>query len=645
MTDPASTHRLPPTSRVRLLWNLLEGERPRYAAAIGCTLGAAIFGYGTPLAVQAVLDGVLDPAGDPTRLAGSARITLELLGGREFLAGHLWVAGVFVAVTAVLAGLCLFGRGFLAASASQRSIRRLRERLHQHLLRLPSAFFRRSESGDLLQRLTSDVETVQNFLGNQVVEMGRSIALFLAALPLMLATDLRLTGLSVVLLPPILAFAVLYFRRVRRTFLRKDEAEGRLTARAQENLTGIRVVRAFDRGEFERERFRAANEAHRRLDRQLFGHFAVFWSVSDLVCLLQMAIVLAAGLHGVTNRTLSVGDFAFFLVAVNLWLWPMRMLGRILADLGKATVAMDRLQEILSEREEPDPSPTTIAPRGASRATASSPSPRLEFEQVCFRHAPDARPALDGVSFVVEPGETVALVGASGSGKSTLIDLLLRLDDPTAGRILIDGTDIASLPRREVRRKVASVLQQPFLYSRSIRDNVAIGRGAVEHAADAEVLAAASIAAIHETVESFSEGYATAIGERGITLSGGQRQRLAIARAVLREAPVLVLDDALSAVDTETERRILEAMRARIGRRTTIVVAHRLSTLEVADRIVVLERGRVVDVGTPRELRGRAGLYRRLWEIQGEVEREALAGLGGGADPSSAPEAGTGARP
>lgn len=632
MPSPAPDHRPPPTSRVRLLWNLLEGERPRYAAAIACTLGAAIFGYGTPLAVQAVLDGVLDPTTDPTRLASSARITLQLLGGREFLAEHLWVAGVFVAVTASLAGLCLFGRGFLAASASQRSIRRLRERLHQHLLRLPSAFFRRSESGDLLQRLTSDVETVQNFLGNQVVEMGRSIALFLAALPLMLATDLRLTGLSVILLPPILAFAVLYFRRVRRTFLLKDEAEGRLTARAQENLTGIRVVRAFDRGGFERDRFRAANEEHRRLDRRLFGHFAVFWSVSDLVCLLQMAIVLAAGLHGVTNRTLSVGDFAFFLVAVNLWLWPMRMLGRILADLGKATVAMDRLQEILAEPEEPDPASPAVAPR----STATSTSPRLEFERVCFRHAPDARPALDGVSFVVEPGETVALVGASGSGKSTLIDLLLRLEDPTDGRILIDGIDIASLPRREVRRKVASVLQQPFLYSRSIRDNVAVGRGAVEHAAEADVLAAASIAAIHETVESFSEGYATAIGERGITLSGGQRQRLAIARAVLRDAPVLVLDDALSAVDTETERRILEAMRARIGRRTTIVVAHRLSTLEVADRIVVLERGRVVDVGTPRELRGRAGLYRRLWEIQGEVEREALAGLVGDPEPSSA---------
>ena len=255
-------------------------------------------------------------------------------------------------------------------------------------------------------------------------------------------------------------------------------------------------------------------------------------------------------------------------------------------------------------------------------------SPRLVFDRVRFRHAPDATPALDGVSFTVEPGETVALLGASGSGKSTLIDLPLRLDDPQAGRILLDDVDIATRPRAETRRRVASVLQQPFLYSRSIRDNVAMAHGASTDESD--IASAASVAAIDETIRAFPEGYATAIGERGISLSGGQRQRLAIARAVLRDAEILVLDDALSAVDTETERRILDAIESRHGRRTTIVVAHRLSTLQVADRIVVLDRGRVVDVGTPQELRDREGLYARLWEIQGEVEREALAGIEGG---------------
>lgn len=602
-----------------MLWRLLEGERGRYAAAIACTLGSAVFGYGTPLALQAVLDGVLAPTGPEGtgRLAPAAAATLSLLGGREFLEANLWVAGVFVLAAASLAGACLFGRGTLAAIASQRSIRRLRERLHSHLQRLPSAFFRRSESGDLLQRLTSDIETIQNFLATQVVEMGRSIALLLAALPLMLLTDLRMTAASLLVMPVVIAFALVYFRRVRRTFLLKDEAEARLTSRAQENLTGIRVVRAFDRGEFEEARFAAANREHRDLERRLFGHFAVFWSVSDLLCLLQMGLVIALGLWSVQAERLSIGDFAFFLIAVNLWLWPLRMLGRLLADLGKATVAIDRLQEILAEPEEADPAedPPPVL---------WSAMPRIDFEQVRFRHQPDAPPALDGATFSVEPGETVAIVGRSGSGKSTLVDLLLRLDDPQSGSIRIDGVEIATRPRREIRGLVATVLQPPFLFSRSILDNVAMARGEVD---EQEVVAAASVAAVHETVQRFAQGYATAVGERGITLSGGQRQRLAIARALLRDAPILVLDDALSAVDAETERRILEAMRDRHGRRTTILIAHRLSTLENADRIVVLDAGRVVATGTPAELRRRPGLYQRLWEIQGEVEREAIAGL------------------
>ncbi len=611
------TARADTPARITLLWRLLEGERRRYLAAIACTIGAAVFAYGTPLALQALLDGVLaPPSGDGSpKLAPAAAWLLGLLGGAERVREHLWIIAAFVVATAAISGACLFGRGALAAGASQRSIRRLRERLHAHLQRLPSSFFRRSESGDLLQRLTSDIETIQTFIGTQVVEMGRSVALLLAALPLMLLTNATMTAASLVVTPVVLVFAVRFFRRVRRTFLLKDEAEGRMTARAQENLTGIRVVRSFDRGGFEEARFRGSNREHRDLDRRLFGHFALFWSVSDLLCLLQLGGVIALGLSGVSRGWLSIGDFAFFLIAVNLWLLPMRMLGRLLADLGKATVAIDRLQEILDEPEEaPPPQPAPPHPFPAT--------PRIEFDRVRFRHDAAGPFALDGVSFSVEPGETVALMGPSGSGKSTLLDLLLRLDDPASGRILIDGVDLATRPREEIRGLVASVLQPPFLFSRSVRDNVAMASRIRE---ESEIVAAAAIAAVHETVTRLPGGYATAVGERGITLSGGQRQRLAIARALLRDAPILLLDDALSAVDTETERRILEAMRARHGRRTTIIVAHRLSTLEAADRVVVLDGGRVAESGTPADLRGRPGLYRRLWEIQGEVEREAIA--------------------
>ncbi|MBM4113207.1 MAG: ABC transporter ATP-binding protein, partial [Phycisphaerae bacterium] len=251
----------------------------------------------------------------------------------------------------------------------------------------------------------------------------------------------------------------------------------------------------------------------------------------------------------------------------------------------------------------------------------------LRFEGVTFRHAPDAPHAVDGVSFTVSPGETIALMGHSGAGKSTLIDLLLRLVDPDRGRILLDGVDLGRLPREWARRQVASVLQQPFLFSRTIRENLAI---AVPHVDEGAIVAAANDAALHDTIVRFERGYDTIVGERGITLSGGQRQRLAIARAILRDAPVLILDDALSAVDNETEREIVSAIRSRHGRRTTIVIAHRISTLRAADRVVVLEHGRVVDIGTPAQLRERPGLFRRLWDVHAEVEREAATGLVGG---------------
>jgi ATP-binding cassette subfamily B protein len=308
---------------------------------------------------------------------------------------------------------------------------------------------------------------------------------------------------------------------------------------------------------------------------------------------------------------MSPGQLGFFLVAVNLWLWPVRLMGRVIADLGKATVAFGRLQEVLNAPEDSEPdAPVVPRIRGA-----------IEFRDVRFRHSPASAYALDGLTLSVAEGETVAILGPSGAGKSTLIDLLLRMRDPESGSISIDGVPIGRIPRAAVRAAIVSVLQQPFLYSRSIDGNIRIAR---PDASRQDVETAAETASIHDSIRRFESGYSTVVGERGITLSGGQRQRLAIARAVLVDAPVLVLDDSLSAVDTDTERKILDALRERRGRRTTIVVAHRLSTLQLADRVIVIERGRVSDSGTHAELAARAGLYRRLHELQRELE-EAIA--------------------
>lgn len=576
------------------MWSFSAGQRLRYAAAIGAMAIGTLFLLSEPLVIKWALDSLA---------AGNADWLWTLLPAA------LGVVGLHS-----LHGLFTYLRARWAAEASEGIARGLRHRLYEHLERLPAAYHDQADTGDLVQRCSSDVETVRVFMAAQVVEIARVSLFLIVATPFMLWQDPAMCGVSMAFVPIIVLYAVVFFRRVRNLFKEVDEADGRLTTVLQENLTGIRVVQAFTRQEFEFEKFMRRNGEFRDLEYRLFRMLANYWALSDILVLAQLGLVLVGGGYFVLRGSLSLGTWILFWWLVRTIIWPIRQIGRVLIDSGKATVAIDRIREVLATPAE------SVEPTPAEPIRGD-----LEVSNLTFSFRTGAK-ALDGLSLTIRAGETVALLGPPGAGKSTLVNLLVRLYDYEQGTIHIGGRELRSLSRDTVRAAFGIVLQDPFLFSKTVRENVVIGRGS---ASDLEVEESARAADIHANITEFEQGYDTLIGERGVTLSGGQRQRLAIARALLKDPEFLVLDDSLSAVDTKTESRILRSLAARRGRKTTILIAHRLSSTRLADRIFVLDAGRLAQAGTHDELLAVDGPYRRLWTIQGDLEQQIERDLSG----------------
>ncbi|REJ74348.1 MAG: ABC transporter ATP-binding protein [Planctomycetota bacterium] len=454
------------------------------------------------------------------------------------LTGTLLPAAGLIVLCYALHGFFTFLRGRWAAQASEGITRGLRHRLYEQLERLPCAYHDRAETGDLVQRCSSDVETVRVFLAAQVVEIARVSLFLIVAIPIMLSQDLTMSALSLALVPVIIFFALLFFRRVRTLFQQVDESEGSLTTVIQENLTGVRVVRAFARQDYEIEKFLERNGEFRDLEYRLFRVLSNYWTLSDLLVLSQLGIVLIGGGYFVMQGSISLGTWVLFWWLLRTIIWPVRHIGRVLADTGKATVAIGRIREILDK-----------APESIDETAGEPVRGDIAVENLSFAYG-DGPAALDDLSITIAEGETVALLGPPGAGKSTLVNLLVRLYDYEQGSIRIGGREVRDLNRDAVRSAFGMVLQDPFLFSKTVRENVVIGRST---AADHEVEESARAADIHGNIVEFEEGYDTRVGERGVTLSGGQRQRVAIARALLMNPEFLVLDDSLSAVDTKTE--------------------------------------------------------------------------------------------
>ena len=545
-------------------------------------------------------------------------LTRELSGSDSF-AWYLWLSAAAGVVLTLLAGVFSFLKSRWAAIASEALAQRLRDELFGHLHRLPADFFDAADSGDLVQRCTSDVETIRVFLQAHVVEIGRAVLLLFAMLPILFWRDYRLAWLSICLMPLLGVGAFVFFSRIKTLFEITDASEGVLTAVLKENLTGIRVVRAFARHDFERDRFGERNRAFRDNYYRLNKVMAIYWCASDFIATCQIGIVLIAGGVFLVEGSLTVGELFVFISQVSMVIWPIRHLGRVLTDSGKAIVALGRVDHILKSPEESvEPTPATGRGRGAITVR------NLDFSY------PNGQDILRNMSLSVAPGETVALVGPPGCGKTTFIRVLLRFYPYQKGQVEIDDLEINETDRDWIRAQIGVVLQDPFLYAQTIDSNLRVGRPAAPYE---DLLQAAQDASLHESISNFPNGYDTMVGERGVTLSGGQRQRVALARALLKDPPILVLDDSLSAVDTDTEHRILTALEQRRGRRTTLIVAHRLTTVRNADRILVMDDGCIVQQGSHQQLAEEQGPYRRLCEIQGALDesiRNDLEGLNRG---------------
>ena len=520
------------------------------------------------------------------------------------------VAFSFVGL-ALIQGLGTYMGGRIAGRTSEGIVKRIRDYLYDHIQRLTYTYHDHTPTGDLIQRATSDIDAVRRFFAQQAVSVGRILFLFLINFTALLTLHVRLALLSVVVVPVILLVSIIFSKWIARVYDGYQKQEANLSTTLQENLSGIRVVKAFGRWDYEKEKFEKENSSKYRKGKALIVAHTFFWPTSDLLCAGQMmaGFILAALM--VIRGEISLGTYLAYHGMLIHILWPMRGLGRIIVQMATGLVSFGRIQDVVAEEREPLHQGIHV-PEEPIKGD-------IVFDRVSFEYEKDA-PVLHEVSFRCSPGQIVALLGPPGSGKSTLVNLLPRFYDYSSGRILLDGKDLNEIPRLCLRKSIGIVEQEPFLFSRSIRENITYGVDV--EVPDEDVQQMAGYASIHDVINGFPASYETLVGEKGVTLSGGQKQRLAIARTLLKDPRILILDDSTSSVDTETEMAIKGSLQRLMKGRTTFIIAHRIQSLMMADLILVLDQGRLVQQGTHEQLVREEGFYRKIYDIQSQVEEE-----------------------
>lgn len=521
---------------------------------------------------------------------------------------------IVVAVTLIIYQLLravslLFMNNYLKGKLAEKMAYDMRTKMYNHIQNLSFSYHSNVDTGDLIQRCTSDVETIKMFMANQFPNLFHIIGSFSAGILQMAFINVKLMLITLIIVPINLVMSIVYFQYIKKKFLAIEEYEANMTTVLQENVNGVRVVKAFANENFEIEKFDKQSRAFTKESKDFSSVMAMYWGVSDGLINVQFGLTMIAAIFLARSSAVSIGDIMAALMYIGAIVYPVRNLGRIIKDMGRAIVSSQRLDEVLSIKDEYIEN-GTLTPEIKGQ---------IEFKNVAFKFSDTDKHLLNGVNFVINPGETVAIVGKTGSGKSTIANIITRMLEYSSGEVLLDGVDIKSIEKHWIRKNVGILLQDPFLYAKSIMENIRI----VNHSiSEDRVYNVAKVAAVHDDIYNFKEGYNTLVGEKGVTLSGGQKQRLAIARMLILEKPIIIFDDSLSAVDTKTDLNIRNALKEANQGLTSIIITHRITTAKEADKIIVLENGKVSAIGTHQELAHKEGLYQSLWKIQGALEEE-----------------------
>ena len=585
-----------------LLWQFLKGAKRYFFVTVLAAGVTALADMLQPQIIRAAVDCAL--GGKEGDFPAFVMNAVNSIGGFRYLGQHLWIMALSILAVAVVQVLSQYTFRVYNTKASETLVKSMRDQLFSHIQHLPFSWHMKNKTGDIIQRCTSDIETTKNFLSEQLTSVFRVVILLIFSMYFMVSMHGTLTLIALIPMPLIIWYSMHFHKQIHEGFTQCDVNEGKLSAMAQENLTGVRVVRAFGQEKAEMDKFTKQNDYYTSLWIKMAKIMSKFWSVSDIFSGIQVMLVVIFGAYFCIHGSLTEGEYIAFISYNSMLVWPIRQLGRMITEMSKAGVSIDRVAYIMHSPTESDDPDAVDAPMDGD----------ICFDHVRFAYE-NAPELLHDISFTMKAGTTLGILGGTGSGKSTLMMLLDKLYplEENGGSITIGGTDIRKINTGHLRKNIGMVLQEPFLFSGTIAENIGI---ASPDAGLQTVRAAAEAAALDETVTSFAQGYETMVGERGVTLSGGQKQRAAIARMLTLDTPIMIFDDSLSAVDTQTDAKIRKAISQKFGKASVILISHRITTLSAADKIIVLDRGRIVEEGTHEELKSGGGIYQKIYETQ-----------------------------